>query len=80
MFVGRSIGWSVGPSVMLLSKSMKKGLLRVVNDLVLHEEKRGARMKEGRGGRRDQEEGGTGRKEGGRKDGKEGRGGTRVKR
>ena len=68
----------VGPSVMLSSKSMKNGLLRVVNDLVLHVEKDGARRKERQGGRRDQEGGWTGRKDGrgGRTDGKEG--GTRV--
>ena len=65
----------VGPLVMLSSKSIKNRLLRVVNDLVLHVEKDGARRKEGQGGRRDQEGGWTGRKDGwgGRRDGEEGR-------
>ncbi len=45
---------------------MKNGILRIINDLVLDEEKRGARKKEGRGGRRDEEE------QGGRRDGEEG--------
>ena len=31
--VRRLVGWSVGPSVMLSSKSMKNGLLRILNDL-----------------------------------------------
>ena len=54
------LGWSVGPSVMLLSKSMINGLLRILNDLdsAGREKKRGTRRKEGRGGRR------AGRKEG----------------
>ena len=47
--VGRSVGWSV----MLSSKSMKNGLLRILNDL-----DRAGRRK------RREEEGGTGRKEG----------------
>ena len=62
--VRRSVRWSVGPLVMLSSKLMKNGLLRVVNDLLLHEETRGARRKEGRGGRRDQGGGGKQTKNG----------------
>ena len=58
---------------MLSSKSLKNGLLRILNDLdsagrgkKRDEEERGTRRrKEGRGGRRDEEEGGTRRKEGG---------------
>ena len=42
------VGRSVGPSVMLLSKSLKNGLLRILNDL----------DSAGRGKKRD-EEGGT---------------------
>ena len=56
---------------MLSSKSMKNGLLRVLNDLdsagrgkKRDEEEGGMRRKEGRGRRRDEEEGGMGRKEG----------------
>ena len=48
--VGRSVGWLVS---MLLSKLMKNGLLWILNDL----------DSAGRGGRRDEEEGGTRRKE-----------------
>merc|ERR1712237_71361 len=62
------VGWSVGWSVMLSSKSMKNGLLRILNDL----------DSAGRGKKRDKEEGGARRKEGqgGRMDRrKEGRGG-----
>ena len=65
-----SVGRSVGPSVMLSSKSMKNGPLRIVNDLdsavrgkKRDEEEGGTRRKEGRGGKRDGEERGTGRKE-----------------
>ena len=54
-----SVGPLVGPSVMLSSKSMKNGLLRILNDL-----DSAGRGKEGWGGRRDEEEGGTRRKEG----------------
>ena len=66
---------SVGPLVrwclMLLSKSMKNGLLRILNDL----------DRAGRGGRRDEEEGGTRRKEerGGRRNEEE-QGTRRVKK
>ena len=56
---------------MLLSKSMKNGLVRILNDLDSAERERNrdeeegrTRRKEGRGGRRDEEEGGTGRNEG----------------
>ena len=58
--VGRLVGRLVGWSVMLLSKSMKNGLLWILNDLV----------RAGRGRRRDEEEGGTRKKEGqgGRRD------------
>ena len=49
--VGRSVGWSV----MLSSKLMKNGPLRIVNDL--DSAGRGKKRKE-------EEEGGTGRKEG----------------
>ena len=59
----------VGPSVMLLSRSMKTGLFRIQNDLdtAVRRKKRvkeegRTRRKEGRGGRRDGEEGGAGRK------------------
>ena len=52
--VGWSVGSSVGRSVMLSSKSMKNGLLRILNDFV----------SAGRGKKRDEEEGGTRRKEG----------------
>ena len=58
--VRRLVGWSV----MLSSKSMKDGLLRILNDLgsagrvrKREEEERGTRRKEGRRGRRDEEEG-----------------------
>ena len=51
--VGRSVGQSVRRLVMLSSKSMKNGLLRILNDL----------DRAGRGGRRDEEVGGTRRKE-----------------
>ena len=56
----RLVGWSVGSSVTLSSKSMKDGILRILNDLV----------SAGRGRMRDEEEGGTRRKEqlGGRSD------------
>ena len=57
-----SVGWLVGPSVMLSSKSMKNGLLRILNDLdsagrgkKRDEEEEMTRRKEGRGGRRDEE-------------------------
>ena len=65
--VGRSVGWLV----MLSSKLMKNGLLRILNELV----------SAGRGGRRDEEEGGTRRKEewGARRVGEKG-GTRRVKR
>ena len=71
------VGRLVRRSVMLSSKSMKNGLLRILNDLdsagrgkKRDEEEGGTRRKEGRGGRRYGEEGGTGRKEGrgGRRD------------
>ena len=52
--VGRSVRPFVGRSVMLLSKLMKNGPLQIVNDL----------DRAGRGKKRDEEEGGTGRKEG----------------
>ena len=55
---------------MLSSKSMKNGLLRILNDLDSagrgerrDEEEGGTRWKEERGGRRNEEEGGTTRKE-----------------
>ena len=79
--VRRLVGPSVGPSVMLSSKSMKNGLLRILNDLdsagrgkKRDEEEGGMRRKEGRGGRRDEEEGGTRRKEGQGEEGGTGRG------
>ena len=88
--VGWSVDWSVGPSVrrlvMLSSKSMKNGLVPILNDLVSagwggkrDEEQGGARRKEGRRGRRNGEEGGMRRKEGrgGRRDEEEG--GTKRK-
>ena len=62
---------------MLSSKSMKNGLLRILNDLDIagrgrkrDEKEGGTRRKEGRGERRDEEEGRTRRKErrGGRSD------------
>ena len=60
------VGPLVCPSVMLSSKSMKNGLLRILNDLdsagrgkKRDKEKRGMRRKEGRGGMRDEGEGGT---------------------
>ena len=55
---------------MLSSKSIKNGLLRILNDL----DSAGRGKKEGRGGRRYEEEVGTGRKEGrgGWRDGEEG--------
>ena len=67
-----SVGCSVRPSIMLLSKSMKNGLIRILKCLdsaeqgKKREEEEGGRRrrKEGRGGRRDEEEGGTGRKDG----------------
>ena len=51
---GPSVRPSVGPSVMLSSKSMKNGLKRFLYDF----------DSAGRGKRRDQKEGGTRRKEG----------------
>ncbi len=45
---------------MLSSKSMKNGILRILNDL----DSAGRGKKDVPGGRRDEEEGGTGRKEG----------------
>ena len=48
------VGRSVGRLAMLSSKSMKNGLLRILNDL----------DSAGRGGRRDEEEGRTRRKDG----------------
>ena len=67
-----SVGWSVGRSVTLSSKSMKNGHFRILNDLGNagrgrkrgEEEEGGTRRKEGGGGRRDKEEGGTRSKEG----------------
>ncbi len=54
---------SIGPSVTLLSKSMKKGHLQILYDLDIaergrkrDEEEERTRRKEGRGGRRDEEE------------------------
>ena len=71
LFVDPLVRPSVGRLVMLSSKSMKNGLLRVLNDLNSagrgkkgDEEEVGTRRKEGRGGGRDEEEGGTGWKEG----------------
>ena len=71
LFLDASVGWSIGPSVKLSSKSMKNGLLRIPNDFdnagrgrMREEEEGGTRRKKGRGGRRDEEEGGTGRKDG----------------
>ena len=52
--VGRSVGWLVRWSVMLSSKSMENGLLWILRDF----------DSAGRGGRRDEEEGGMRRKEG----------------
>ncbi len=60
MSVCQSVGRLVGPSVMLSSKSMKNGVLRILNDL----DSAGGEKKEGRGGRRDEEEGGMRRTEG----------------
>ena len=51
--VGWLVGWLVGWSVMLSSNQAKNVILRILNDL----------ESAGRGGRRDGEEGGTGRKE-----------------
>ena len=51
--VGWSVGRLVGPSVMLSSKSLKNGLLRILNDL----------DSAGRGKKRDERE--EGREEGG---------------
>ena len=63
-FLDASVGPLVGWSVMLSSKSIKNGLLQILNDL----------DSAGRGGRRDEEEGGTKRKEGqeGKRDEEEG--------
>ena len=52
--VGRLVRRSVGWSVMLSSKSMKNGHLRILNDL----------DSAGQGKKRDEKEGGTRRKEG----------------
>ena len=62
------VGWSVGPlvrwSVMLSSKLMKNGLLRIPSDSdragrgrKRNKEEAGTTRKEGRGGRRGEEEG-----------------------
>ena len=76
------VGRLVRPSVMLSSKSMKNGLLRILNDLDSagrggrrDEEEGGTRRKEEQGGRRNEEEGGTRRKEG-----REEKGTRRVKK
>ena len=57
-----SVRRSARRSVMLSSKSMKNGFLRILNDLdsagrgkKRDEEEGGTRMKEGRGGRREEE-------------------------
>ena len=63
--VRRLVGPSVRPSVMLLSKSMKNGLIRILDDL----DSAGLGKKRD-GGRRGEEEGGTGMKEGGRMEGR----------
>ena len=77
MSVRPLVGRSVGPSVTLSSKSIKTGLLRILNDLdsagrgrKRDVEEGGTRRKEGRGGRMDEEEGWTRRKlrRGGRSD------------
>ena len=63
--VGPSAGWSAGPSLMLLSKSMKNALLRILNDLdstgrgKKRDEEEGGMRREERAGRRDREEEGT---------------------
>ena len=64
--VGPLVGWLVGWSVTLSSKSMKNGLLRILNDSYSSgregkrdKEERGTRRKEGHGGKRDEEEGAT---------------------
>ena len=49
---------------MLSSKSMKNGLLRILNAIDSAGQGKKRDEKEGRGGRGDGEEGGTGRKEG----------------
>ena len=61
--VRRSVGRSVRPLVMLSSKSMKNGLLRILNDQdsaglgkKWDEEEGGVRRKEGGGGKRDGED------------------------
>ena len=86
--VGWSVVRSVGWLVMLSSKSIKNGLLRILNDLDSagrggrrDEEEGGTRRKEERGGRRNKEEGGTRRKEerGGRRNEEE-QGTRRVKK
>ena len=74
------VSGSVRPSAMLSSKSMKNGLLRILNDL--DSAGRGGRRDEGEGrGRRDEEEGETRRneEEGGMRR-KEERGGRRDER
>ena len=65
-----SVGPLVRPSVMLLSKLMKNGLLWIQSDSdsagrgrKRNKEEGGTRRKEGRGGRNDEEEGATRRKE-----------------
>ena len=60
--VGRSVRPSVRQSVTLLSKLMKNGLLRILNDLGAglgrkrEEEDGGTRRKEGQRGKKDKEE------------------------
>ena len=54
--VDRSVGWSVRRSVMFSSKSLKNGLIRILNDL----DSAGRGKKEARGGRRDERKEGRG--------------------
>ena len=58
----RCVRRSVGPSVMLSSKSMKNGLLRILNDLD-SAGRSSLFFRRRRGGRRDEEVGRMGRKE-----------------
>ena len=60
--VGRSVGRFVGWSVMLSSKSMKNGLLRILNDLDTAGREKNRDEEEEGGGKRDEEEGGMMRK------------------
>ena len=63
-FFHLSVAWLIRQLVMLLSKFMKNGLLRILNDLdSAGQGRKRDKRKDGQEGKRDEEEGGTRRKE-----------------